>query len=533
MRLLLVAVLAFFMVFPAPAEEGFGLWLGPSFALPLGNDNFSGSFTGLVGLDWQHGAASTGRSSGFSFGFGVNGGYTGLGVDDGSDLSILEAALGPLAAYRVNDRFSLTLQPDAGVYRMSWNSRSEGGSRLGAVLSGDFRLSPSFALRAFGAYTRFTNKPALHTLSAGLAFRVNLTELFGAKNLVSGEIVSRARVFPVSYAWYGENAFATLRIVNNEPYTISAVSVSFFLERYMNRPGVIAVLPSLAPGEAAELPVTALFNESMLDLTGDTTANALIAIEYLCLGSKKRSDFLARFPVYHRNAMSWDDDRRAASFVSSRDPAAVLFARYAASVIRDSLDKDVPPDVQYALGLFAALDAYGINYVVDPASSYIEKSEDASALDTLNYPYQSLAYRGGDCDDLAILFCSMLEVLGIPTAFITIPGHIYMAFDPGAAAGDWISHGDTRSRLVEHEGRLWLPVEITIPRQGFSRAWRIGLENWQAAGKEARLYPMGDNWKAYPPVSVPGAGDEMPDMPDEETLLRAFKRALNEVKQGG
>jgi hypothetical protein len=84
-----------------------------------------------------------------------------------------------------------------------------------------------------------------------------------------------------------------------------------------------------------------------------------------------------------------------------------------------------------ALALFEALNVYGINYMIDPASTYVEMSENASSLDSLNYPYQTLAYRGGDCDDLSILFCSLLEALNIDTAFITVPGHIYMAFDVG------------------------------------------------------------------------------------------------------
>jgi hypothetical protein len=46
-----------------------------------------------------------------------------------------------------------------------------------------------------------------------------------------------------------------------------------------------------------------------------------------------------------------------------------------------------------------------------------------------------LYYRGGDCDDLSILYCSLLEVLGLDTAFITVPGHIYAAFDTGIQSG--------------------------------------------------------------------------------------------------
>jgi hypothetical protein len=505
---------------PLRADEDYGLWLGPGFAIPLGNDNFSPGFAGALGFEWRPFA---------HFGLAAGGGYTGLPVKDNSDFTILEAGAGPSVQYDIGDRLSLGVQANAGAYRMDWNQKTHSGSRLGLNLYGDLRLSPYLSLRAFGEYTRYTIKPVLHTLKAGLGLRLDLGETLGAHSRLSGEIIRQHNVFPVSYAWYEENPLALLRIVNDEPYTITDIQLSFFMERYMNRPTVFARLPLLAPGSSAQIPVTALLNESLLDLTENTPANALVSIEYLCLGARKTSSLSVQIPVYHRNAMSWDDDRRAASFVSSRDPAALYFARSTASVIREKIVTDIPRNVQYALGLFAALAAYRINYVVDPASSYIEMSENAASVDSLNYPYQTLYYRGGDCDDLSILLCAMLEVLDVPTAFLTIPGHIYIAFDTGGADG-WAARPEVKNRLIEYEGRLWLPVEITIPGQGFYRAWRIGWEQWRAAGEAARIYPMASSWKLYPPVSVPGAGEQMPSLPDEADILSLFTRALHDLK---
>jgi hypothetical protein len=250
-----------------------------------------------------------------------------------------------------------------------------------------------------------------------------------------------------------------------------------------------------------------------------------VSIDYRSLGAKKQAELPVQMPVYHRNAFAWDDDRRAASFVSARDPAAALFAKYAASVVDFNMRNGIPRNIQYAVGLMEALNEYGINYVIDPASSYIEISENASALDSLNYPYQTLMYRGGDCDDLSILFCSMFEVLGIDTAFITIPGHIYMAFD----AGDSEWENRNRETLVLHAERYWVPLEITMPGEGFNRAWQTGMGEWKRAGNNAALYPMRESWELYQPVSVPGAGDRLPVLPEERevvTRLEDFYRKM-------
>jgi hypothetical protein len=170
-----------------------------------------------------------------------------------------------------------------------------------------------------------------------------------------------------------------------------------------------------------------------------------------------------------------------------------------------------------------ALNEYGITYIIDPASSYIEMSENASAMDSLNYPYQTLMYRGGDCDDLSILFCSMFEVLGIDTAFVTIPGHIYMAF----AAGDTEWEKRNKEKLIFHAERYWVPLEITMPGEGLNRAWQTGMGEWNKAGDKAALYPMRESWELYRPVSVPGAGDRLPVLPEERGIVVRFDTEMD------
>ncbi|MFW6293995.1 MAG: hypothetical protein ACOC7V_16970, partial [Spirochaetota bacterium] len=55
-------------------------------------------------------------------------------------------------------------------------------------------------------------------------------------------------------------------------------------------------------------------------------------------------------------------------------------------------------------------------------------SEDRGAVDFLQFPRQTLTYSSGDCDDLTALYIALLESVGVDTAFITVPGHIYAAF---------------------------------------------------------------------------------------------------------
>jgi hypothetical protein len=520
---------------PVFAQNEFGFRLMPQFTGPAGVENFEPGFGASAFLDW--GFLQLPRSTGL--GLSLGGGFSQLGTSDGSKFSLYEWALGPFFRWRVMDRLTLRGDISAGVYNYRWNDDSNSRIRLGGVFSAYFHVLPSVSLFASGGYTHYAfseNRP-LNTINAGLGLSLNLGELLRPRARVRGEKTKQGRVFPVSYAWYEKNSIATVKICNDEPNAITDISLTFFLERYMKAGTVFAVLPRLLPGESVEVPVTALFNESMLDLTENTDSNANVLIDYRSLGAKRQASFPVQMPVYHRNAFAWDDDRRAASFVSARDPAASLFAKYTASAVKRYMAANpgkfgnASGNVLLAAALFETLNLYGINYVVDPASSYVEMAEDASALDSLNYPYQTLMYRGGDCDDLSILFCSLLEVLGIETAFITIPGHIYCAFDIGTPEEGKEDKGDgwRAEGLIVHESRYWMPVELTVPGEGFTEAWRIGVREWRNAGDDARMYPMRESWNLYQPVSVPGAGDRLPSMPDEGEILRRFEESAGKL----
>ena len=57
-------------------------------------------------------------------------------------------------------------------------------------------------------------------------------------------------------------------------------------------------------------------------------------------------------PVYGRNNMSWEDDRCASAFVSSKDPAAMWFAKYVVSTVRDNIRNGLTTNIQYAMAVF-------------------------------------------------------------------------------------------------------------------------------------------------------------------------------------
>ncbi|MDR1373844.1 MAG: hypothetical protein LBJ24_02615, partial [Treponema sp.] len=493
----------------------------PGLLLPLGDPVFDWGMGGAAALDMAFlpylGATVQGE---------------GLSLrDKGGDSTLIYGFnLGPSLSWRPVSRFGLKLDLTGGLYTAQRKEQRLSGISAGVNLQGIYHISPYLSFIVHGGYKYYGSQPdpLLQGINAGIGFSIHLSEINSRKIRIEAKPVNSGMVFPVSYAWYNDNPFMTVRITNRETNDITTVNTSFYLEQYMNQPKFCGTHQIIRPGETVEVPITAFFNEAMLELTENITANAMLILEYRSLGAQKRVEIPLELPIYHRNAMTWDDDRRASSFVSPRDPAALWFSRYVSSMILNRLRPEINRNIQTAIGLFEALNIYGINYVVDPNSSYVELSESTSSLDSLNYPYQTLLYRGGDCDDLSILFCSLLEAAGINTAFITIPGHIYMAFSSGMTEEEAKQNFYAPDLLIYQDGMAWVPLEITLPKGGFYRAWRVGAKEWSDADArgEAHLYPMEDSWNLYPPVNVPGAVSRF-ILPGETVIAGAFDRSVD------
>ena len=203
------------------------------------------------------------------------------------------------------------------------------------------------------------------------------------------------------------------------------------------------------------------------------------------------------------------------------------FSKFAAGLLREAGVSEIDQNLRFAMGLFEGLRLYGLNYVVDPTTPYKELSANKQALDYLQYPYQTLVYKGGDCDDLSILFSAILESVGIRTAFITIPGHIYMAFALQADEAAARQTFQNPEELIYREGKAWVPVEITLLNEGFHKAWLIGARQWidNQKGGSAGFLPLEAAWDLFEPVGIPGE-DTRIVLPEPEQLLSAYQASL-------
>ncbi|MDD5929828.1 MAG: hypothetical protein PUC37_08495 [Spirochaetales bacterium] len=465
----------------------------------------------------------------------AQGEYLSMAMPGIDPIAILNGSIGAGYHFDFSDRIGLDCNVDLGLYNAKASERSITGLSGGVSIVFSYRFNPvvSATVSASGTHFASASRP-LMVVNAGIAPGVtfNISELFNNSTNLAMNSVELAPVFPALYSWYENNSFGKVQITNNEEYAITDVSISFFQPQYMAHEKECVKIKKIDKGETIEADLLAFFDEQMLELTERTDTNSLVIVNYSCLGRKRTQSFMLDVPVYGRNNMSWDDDRRAAVFVSSKDPAAMQFAKYVASLVRENQRTEVPMNIQYALGIFEALNQFGINYVVDPSSAF-EDNVGTSSIDFLQFPYQTLMYKGGDCDDLSILFCSLFEAVGIRTAFITVPGHIFMAFDSGLNEQEADEKLKYLYNYIVIDDEVWVPLEITMTDEGFYKAYRYGSREWTRAYSQgtAAIYKMEDSWKIYPPISVPGAAAKF-SMPEETDITNAFAMSIEEYSFG-
>ena len=342
-----------------------------------------------------------------------------------------------------------------------------------------------------------------------------------------GNITSFKAINRLIYKYYDENPLGTAVIHNWEKSPATDIKATVFIRHYMDIPKECTVQESLESGEEVAFDLNALFNNNVLGITEGTKAAAEITITYKQNGTDYKNSYSETIRIFDRNAITWDDDRKAAAFVTAKDPAILKFSKNVVGATLNKGSKAIDKHLLTAMALHEAISLYGMTYIIDPTTPYIEFSTNTQAVDFLQFPKQTLEYKAGDCDDLSILYSALLESVGIETAFITIPGHILMAFavkmDADAAKKRFSNHDD----LIFKDEKAWIPVEITEIDGGFLRAWEVGAQEWREASLnlKAGFYPMHSSWKLYEPVGLPGDASSI-FLPDSNELVSKFLTEL-------
>ena len=287
-------------------------------------------------------------------------------------------------------------------------------------------------------------------------------------------------VFAAMQSYYAVNPLTTIELTNTESAPLVDVEFSFYQAGFMDSPTRSAVIPEIAPGETVTVPILASYNREVFSTNGITPLTGEMIATYTHNRRAAEQRWGVTYDLYDRNAMTWDDDRKVAAFITPADGSVRNYGSYVRNTLREQDNGFLSTPLQAALQTYAGLTELGIGYQVDPASPFTAVQKDALAIDDVSLARDTLVRGRGDCDDLTVLFNTILETLGVRTGFVTTPGHIYSAVNTGEPARQWAAVHPDREMTLEVDDELWVLVEVTLlGRSGFLEAWHTGMQQWR------------------------------------------------------
>lgn len=449
----------------------------------------------------------------------------------------LYGMLGASYARRVARNFEYSLELGAGASQAVFpgivDTGAVGSPYLLFGAGGRLGLDPSynFSIELQPAARYLLSMGPLKTFD-GLLFSIGLTASYrfgedpdSARAIIRAlrlENLTLGPAFSAMQSFYADNPLGSVTITNTEKLALGDVQVSFLQPGYMDGETPAASIPSLKPGQSVQVPLRAVFNGQVFTTEGRTPLTGQVVTRYR-MGAR---DVEQREPVsymlYDKTALTWDDDRKVGAFITAQDSSLKTWTAAASEAARDAALPGLNQPLQVALQVYQSLAVLGIQYQEDASSPFTRVQGKVAAVDSINLPRTTLRQRYGDCDDLTVLFTSLLETRSIRTAFITVPGHIYAALDTGAPADSFAEIHPDRGMTIALRGTLWIPVEVTLldGRSDFLAAWQRGIELWNQFARERAFITTADAQALYAPVGLQEALIQ-PTPPAREAVLRS------------
>ena len=209
-----------------------------------------------------------------------------------------------------------------------------------------------------------------------------------------------------------------------------------------------------------------ILNNSVLEINENLNLQMKLSIKWNESSKENSMDIIRPVTICKKSAIVWNDTAMLSCFILPNDKTVTDFA------IRSIRNKEKIISKELANGIYIcnSVGSLPISYIADPKTPVVENLQNKYAIDTVRFPFETLEFKGGDCDDLTTLLCSLMESCGIQTALITTPGHIFVAFNTKMTYSKTWENLSEEYGVLDVDGTVWIPIEVTAVGKRFLEA---------------------------------------------------------------
>jgi hypothetical protein len=212
--------------------------------------------------------------------------YSHIPIRTEDHVSVYSASAGGGLTFDISRKLNLAVYGTGGYFYSSVSDDSgEGGGNISLKggLSLSYAISPTFGLLGDVHYLHNFYLNQGLGLSVGASYTLPLTRRERAIDILPSRpeplevttikrtgkgleisVIELNKIFPVLFKNYDNNPVGRVFIYNNEATPASDITVSLFVERYMDNPEEISVPGELKSKEEIEVDLFALFSDSMV-----------------------------------------------------------------------------------------------------------------------------------------------------------------------------------------------------------------------------------------------------------------------------
>lgn len=274
-----------------------------------------------------------------------------------------------------------------------------------------------------------------------------------------------SNIFPIFKDNYIDEPIATGQIVNLTDKVISLKPSCSIDDITSER--IYSPIQSIQPYDTLLVPFFILVGDNVPAFEKTKISQAKFYITTL---SEEPDDEILK-PILVHNKNSWDGNViNLRYFVKSEIKNSNRYVKK----IFESLQKNI-----LSLNSFEKIKLLFNEFVKN--LNYV--SDRRATVDFVQFPSETIELRGGDCDDLSVCLSSLLESIGIQTAFIDYKpkdglGHVTLLVNTNLSPDEANSITINERKFLVRKNytgveEIWIPIEVTS-LTNFDESWNLG-----------------------------------------------------------